>query len=132
MSPNGAVTAGDLADLFNDLSQAIDDFRLSDRVPVGTPATELARLKDEAQALEDRAHQFTAQSMAATLAAIQSDLQKIAAATATAKTQLAHLNNVSKAISIATAGVALGAAIATGNIPSIAATAGAFAQSVGA
>ena len=39
MSANGAVTAGDLADLFNDLSQAVDEFRLNP--PPGTSTDDL-------------------------------------------------------------------------------------------
>jgi hypothetical protein len=124
------MSASELADLFNELSQAIDDFRLRDDLPVSTSTTDLARLKDEAQALEDRAHQLTAASIAATMAAIQPDLEKIRNATATATQQLAHLTTVSKAIGIATAGVALGAAIATGNVAAITSTAEAFALSV--
>ena len=50
-----AAAAGRLADLFNSLSQALDDFRLEDHVPP-ISADQSARLKDEAQALEDRAH----------------------------------------------------------------------------
>jgi len=64
-----AAEAGQLADLFNSLSQALDDFRLGDRIPP-LPADQLARLKDEAQALEDRAHFFTAQAIGATLQSI--------------------------------------------------------------
>ena len=88
-------------------------------------------MKDEAQALENRAHQFVAQDMADTLARIQPDLQKLVNATAKVKQQTGLLNGVSKAIGVATAGVALGAAIATGNIAAIASTAQAFADSVG-
>ena len=128
MNANGTVTAGDLADLFNGLSQSIDDFRVN--APPGTTTDDLARLKDEAQALENRAHQFIAQDMAETLSRIQPDLQTIVDATAKVQQQIGVLNDVSKAISIATAGVALGAAIATGNIAAIGSTAQAFADSV--
>jgi uncharacterized iron-regulated protein len=118
MSANVAVTAGDLADLFNDLSQAIDEFRLSP--PAGTTTADLARLKDEAQALENRAHQFVAADMANTLARVQSDLQKLVDATGRVKKQIRLLN-----------GVAVGAAIATGNVAAIASTAQAFVSSIG-
>jgi len=131
MSTNAAMTAGDLADLFNDLSQAIDDFRLSDAVQDGADPSTLARLKDEAQALENRAHQFITQDMTSTLARIQPDLQRIVAATDRVKRQTGVLNSVTKAIDIATAGVALGAAIATGNLASIGATTQAFVSSIG-
>ena len=82
-----AAEAGQLVDLFNNLSQALDDFRLADHTPP-LATDELARLKDEAQALEDRAHYFTAQAIGATLQSIQPDLANIKAVTAQAKTQV--------------------------------------------
>jgi uncharacterized phage infection (PIP) family protein YhgE len=124
-----AAEAGQLADLFNNLSQALDDFRLGDHVPP-VPDDQLARLKDEAQALEDRAHYFTAQAIGATLQSIQSGLANIKAVTAQAKAQLGVLNDVSKAISIATSALSLGTAIAAGNPASIAAAADALAQTL--
>jgi hypothetical protein len=127
-----AVEAGLLADLFNSLSQTLDDFRLGDRVPADTTTDQLARMKDEAQALEDRAHYFTAQAIGATLQSIQPDLAKIKTVTAQAKAQLKILNDVSKAIAIATSALSLGTAIAAGNPASIAAATQALVQTVGA
>jgi glutathione S-transferase len=128
---DAAAEAGHLADLFNSLSRALDDFRLADHTPP-VPADQLARLKDEAQAMEDRAHFFTAQAIGATLQSVQPDLANIKAVTAQAKTQLAVLNNVSKVISIATSALSLGTAIAAGNPASIVAAAGALAQTLAA
>jgi hypothetical protein len=88
-------------------------------------------MKNDAPAPENRAHQFVVQDMAHTLAQIQPELQALVTATAKVNQQTSLLNDVSKAIGIATAGVALGAAIATGNVASIASTAQAFADSVG-
>ena len=124
-----AAEAGILVDLFNDFSQSLDDFRLGDFNPP-LPADLMARLKDEAQAMEDRAHHFTAQAIGATLQAIQPDLANIKAVTAEAKEQLGQLNDVSKVISIATSVLSLGTAIAAGNPISIAAAADALAQTV--
>ena len=124
-----AAEAGGLADLFNDLSQAVDDFRLTDHDPPLT-MDQMARLKDEAQALEDRAHHFTAEAIGATLQAIQPNLQNIKDVTADAKNQLTVLNDVSKAISIATSGLSLGTAIAAGNPLSVASAAQALAQTI--
>lgn len=133
MSPRApidpAVDAGELADLFNDLSQALDDFRLGDHDPA-IPADQLARLKDEAQALEDRAHFFTAQAIGATLQSIQPDLANIKAVTAEAKAQIGVLNEVSRVISIATSALSLGTAIAAGNPGSIVSAASALAQTI--
>lgn len=124
-----AVEAGRLADLFNELSQAVDDFRLDDHVPP-IPASQLTRLKDEAQALEDRAHHFTAEAIGATLQTIQPDLANIKAVTAQATEQLGVLNDVAKIISIVTSALSLGTAIAAGNPLSIAAAAEALSQTL--
>ncbi|MGA2147408.1 MAG: hypothetical protein ABSH49_20875 [Bryobacteraceae bacterium] len=123
------VEAGNLADLFNSLSQALDDFRLADHVPP-IPTDQLGRLKDEAQALEDRAHYFTAQAIGATLQSIQSDLANIKTVTAQAKAQVGVLNDVSKVISIATSALSLGTAIAAGNPASVVSAATALAQTL--
>jgi hypothetical protein len=126
---DSATEAGEMADLFNNLSQALDDFRLGDLVPPLTP-DQASRLKDEAQAMEDRAHYFTGQAIGATLQSIQPDLANIKAVTAQAKTQLGVLNDVSKAISIATSALSLGTAIAAGDPVSIAAAADTLAQTL--
>ena len=125
-----AAEANQLVDLFNGLSQTLDVFRLGDNIPPGTPADQLARLKDEAQALEDRAHYFTAQSIGATLQSIQGDLANIKSVTAQAKNQLGVLNDVSKVISIATSALSLGTAIAAGNPASILAATQALATTL--
>jgi uncharacterized phage infection (PIP) family protein YhgE len=124
-----ADEAGQLADLFNNLSQALDDFRLADHdPPISTD--QLARLKDEAQSLEDRAHYFTAQAIGATLQSIQPNLAKIKADTAQAEAQLGKLNDISKVITIATSVLSLGTAIAAGNPLSIVAAANALAETL--
>jgi hypothetical protein len=128
---NAAEEAGELADLFNDLSQTVDEFRLADHDPPLTP-DQLARLKDEAQALENRAQHFTAESIGATLESIQADLANIKNVTAEANAQLGHLNTVADVISIATSVLSLGTAIAAGNPGSIIAAAEALGQTLAA
>jgi hypothetical protein len=125
-----AAEAGRLADLFNDLSQAVDEFRLSDQDPPLT-GYQMARLKDEAQALEDRAHYFTAEAIGATLQSIQQELANIKAVTSQAQAQLRVLNNISRAIAIATSALSLATAIAAGNPSSIGAAAKALAETLG-
>jgi hexokinase len=120
--------ANNLANLFNDLSQAVDAFRLNFRPPL--QQEEMSRLKDEAQALQDRAHHFTAEAIGATLQTIQPQLADITAVTTKAKKQLQNLNNVSKAINIATSALALGVAIAAGDPATIASAAQALATLV--
>ena len=124
-----AAEAGQLADLFNTLSQALDDFRLADHIPP-IPTDQLASLKDDAQALEDLAHDFTAQAIGATLQSIQPNLANIKAVAAQAKTQVGVLNDVSKVISIGVSALSLGKAIAAGNPVSIVAAAEGLAQTL--
>lgn len=119
-----------LVDLFHALSQALDEFRLSDKLPAATPPDQRALLKKQAQDLEAVSHRFTAAAIKAILQSIQPDLAKIKGVTAEAKTQLGHLNTVSKVISIATAAVALGAAIASGDPLAIAPALGPLIQAV--
>src|SRR5579871_3126016 len=104
---NSAAEANNLANLFLALSQAVDDLRLSGTLQNPTPE-QLQRLKDLSLQLGSIANGFIAQAIGATLQTIQADLANIKNVTADAKTQLGHLNNVSKAISIATAALGLG------------------------
>jgi hypothetical protein len=121
--------ANQLANLFYALSQTIDDLRVGGTLTGATPQ-DLARLKDDAQALDDQAHYFTAQAIGATLENLEGDLQNIKSVTADAKAQLGVLNNVAKVISIATSALSLGTAIAAGNPGSILAAAGTLAQTL--
>jgi len=130
ISIDPAAEAGRLADLFNDLSQAVDEFRLSDFDPPLT-MSQMSRLKNEAQALEDRAHFFTAEAIGATLQTIQQDLANIKAVTAQAQQQFKVLTNISKAITIATSALSLATAIAAGNPVTIAAAAKDLAGTLG-
>jgi hypothetical protein len=123
-----AAEAGRLADLFDGLSQELDDFRQSDRIPPGTSQADLDNLKAQAQTLEGFSQQFTSGAIGATLQAIQTDIAQIKAATSDARAQVAVLDDVSKAISIATSAVALGTAIAEGNPVAILTAAQAFAS----
>jgi hypothetical protein len=114
-----ATEADELVDIFNGLSQALDDFRLGPIIPPGTTADELERVKSLAQALEDLAHNFTAESIGATLRSVQASLDRIKMVTREAKEQLARLKDVSKAISIAAFALDIGTGIAEGNPASI-------------
>lgn len=110
--------ANNLANIFFSLSQAVDTFRFAPRTPPLT-STQAARLKDESQALDDRAHHFTAEAIGATLQTIQGDLANIKTLTAQAKQQVQNLNDVDKVIKIVTSALSVGTAIAAGNVPNI-------------
>ena len=124
-----AAEAVELANLFNDLSLAIDQYRLSEQDPPLSRG-EMSRLKDEAQAMEDRAHYLTAEAIGATLQAIQPQLDNIKSITAQARAQLAALGDAEKVIRVATTALNLGTAIAAGNPLSIFAAAEALANTL--
>jgi hypothetical protein len=115
LSPGQQSNADEMVTIFNNLSQALDDFRTGPKVPPETTPEQLEEIRDKAQACEDLAHNFTADSIGATLQSIQPHLNAIKAVTKEAQTQLTHLNDVSKVISIAAAAVSVGTAIAAGN-----------------
>jgi DNA repair exonuclease SbcCD ATPase subunit len=109
-----AAEANELADLFSDLSQAVGEYRLADHTPPLSMA-ELARLKDEAQVLENRSHHFTAAAIGASLKSVQSDLDRIKSTTEEAAKQLGKIESFAKVISIVVSASSLAGAIATGN-----------------
>jgi hypothetical protein len=122
-----AAAAAELADVFNDLSNVLDEFRIANLAP-DTPRDK--EIKAHAQALEDQSHRFTAESIGAALQSIQADLANIKTVTRQAKDQLKSLNDFSKAVCIATAAVGLGAAIAAGKPDSILSAADALRQAL--
>jgi hypothetical protein len=113
-----ATETDNLANIFFSLSQAVDNFRFAPRNPPLTDA-QASRLKDESQALDDRAHHFTAEAIGATLQSIQGNLTNIKSLTANVKHQVQNLNDVDKVIKIVTSALTLGTAIAAGNVPTI-------------
>jgi hypothetical protein len=109
-----AAEATELATLFSDLSQAVDEYRLADHTPPLSMGNR-ARLKDEAQVLENRSYHFTAQAIGATLQSVQADLEKIKDTTEQAAQQLGKLEDFAKVISITVSASSLAGAIAAGN-----------------
>src|SRR4051812_27915682 len=100
-----AAEARRLAAFFDDFSNSVDDYR--EGLPDDTPKEQRNSLKVQAQALESQSHQFTADAIGATLAAIQNDLAHVKQVTAQAKDQLGVLNKVEKAIAIVSSAVDL-------------------------
>jgi ABC-type transporter Mla subunit MlaD len=125
-----AAEANALANRFYELSDAVDDFRLAPRDP-RLDDLRAGRLKDEAQALENRAHYFTAKAIGATLDAIQAELGDIKTLTKQVKQQVEALDDVDKVINIVTSALSLGTAIAAGDPGSIASAVKALAGASG-
>lgn len=103
-----------LARTFFSLSNAVDDFRLRNFNAIS--AAEQQRLKDQAQALDTRGQQYTADALAAILQGIQPHLRNIQQATQSAQEALARLNDVVKGIAIVDAAVALVGSIVAGDL----------------
>lgn len=117
--PDVAAEARELAAQFLQLSMAVDQFR-HDHFPELTPELR-ARLKDQAQHLDDLSDHFTAVAIGVTLLAIQDDLDNIRSVTAQARQAVRTIQKIEKVASIVSAGVALGAAIFAGDPGNIAA-----------
>lgn len=118
---NPAAEANALADRFYAASAALDSLRLNFNPPL--PLPEQQRLRDESNALTTRAQYLTAQAIGVTLAAIQGSLGGIKASTDTAIAQLRHLQDLDRAIVLATSLVKLGAALSAGDPGTIASAA---------
>lgn len=109
--------AEDLAQIFFNLSNAVDAFRLSNYGAL-SPADQI-RLKNQAQALDTRGQQYTADALGAILQGIQPHLANIKKATQDAQNALAHLNDVAKGLAIVDSAVALVGSIVAGDLGSI-------------
>jgi hypothetical protein len=109
--------AEELAQIFYNLSHAVDDFRLANYATL--PSADQARLKDQAQALTTRAQQCTADALSAIRQSIQPHLANIKQAAQSAQDALARLNDIAKGIAIVDSAVALVGSIVSGNPASI-------------
>ncbi|MGO4885296.1 MAG: hypothetical protein ACLP59_31395 [Bryobacteraceae bacterium] len=129
MSPSDIATqASQLADLFMQLSMALDKYRAAHATEL--TSDERHQLADNAQHLDDFSEQFTAEAIGATLAGIQANVNNIIKATKDAQKAIKTVAAIEKVVAITSAAVALGASIASGNPGTIASAAGALAESV--
>jgi hypothetical protein len=85
----------------------------------GLSPADQQRLKDQAQALDTRGQQCTADALGAVLQGIQPHLANIKKATQNAQDALAHLNDVARGIAIVDSAVALVGSIVAGDLGSI-------------
>jgi len=106
--------ASDLASIFFQWSQAVDDFR--DNNAATLTSDQKVRLKDLAGQLDDISTHFTLSDIAASVAAIQPQIDQIKTVTANAKATLQKLNTVAKVVSVVGAVAAIGVSAAAGNV----------------
>jgi hypothetical protein len=121
--------AEELAQIFFQLSNAVDGFRLNNYGRL-SPADQ-QRLKDQAQALDTRGQQYTADALGAILQGIQPHLVNIQKATQDAQDALAHLNAVAKGLAIVDSAVALVGSIVAGDLGSIGDNVNGLYQAIG-
>lgn len=121
---------GTLANQLFQLSQSLDDFRLSHWNSLAPVQRD--QLKDEAQALDSRAHYLTADALGDISAAMASELAAVVQATQDAQSAVQTLDTVDNVIAIAIAAVGVGAAVATGDIASIGTAVTALADAIAA
>ena len=104
------------ADQFSGLARSIVAFEAANPNLSDSDFHTIDRLR---MAALDYSDHFLISAVQETLKDLNAPLQQIASATAAMNTKLKNLQNVGKAISLATAGIQLGAAIMTGQLPAI-------------
>jgi hypothetical protein len=118
--------ADQLARVFYALAAAVDDFRTFNWGQLGDSAK--ASLQARVNLFTDRAHQYTAEALAAILQDIQPHLDNIKQASADAKAKLRGLQDVAKGFAIIGALADLSEAIVTHDWGSVAAKIDAIVQ----
>jgi hypothetical protein len=114
--PLTAEDFSSLADQFSGLARSILAFETNNPNLSDTDFHTIDRLRMTALDYSDH---FLVAAIQQTLQNLNVPLQQISSATTTMNTKLKTLANIGKAISIATAGIQLGAAIMTGQLPAI-------------
>ena len=111
-----ALEAGNLARLFFELSDAVEEFRLDH--PQLSQA-EKDRLDAQAEDLEAKANAFNAEAIGDILQTLHTSLENLKHVTSDAKNAVSTLRTVDKVFSIATAALALGVALASHDLSSV-------------
>jgi signal recognition particle GTPase len=120
--------ASDLATLFFQWSQAVDEFR-GNNAPTLT-SDQKVRLKDFAGQLDDISTHFTLADIASTIASIQPQINQIKTVTANAKNTLRKLKTTAQIVSAVAAVVAIGVSVEGGNVGGVLAGIGDLAKAV--
>lgn len=106
-----ADRARQLAELFANMAQTVDDYRSKHFADLSQAQRTL--FEEAIEQLDDAHDDFTSLAIEETIEALENDLPKIAALTAQAGNALEHLNNVAKVAKIAASLGALAAAVTT-------------------
>ncbi len=114
---NAADHARQLANLFAQMSEAVDAYRTQHFVEL-TPE-QRQELEDRIQQLDDIHDRFTETAIEDTLNSIKGDLDRITAVTTHAQQSLAHLNSVGEVIRVVSAASALAEVILTADYGAI-------------
>ncbi len=109
--------AANLARLFFEWSQALDDYR--DEHFDELSSDQQSRLKDFAHHLDDISDHFTIEDIDETLESIRGDVKEIAKVAGDAKGTLKKLQTLDEVTKVVAAMVAIGVAAETGNIGTI-------------
>jgi|HubBroStandDraft_1064217.scaffolds.fasta_scaffold196381_1 hypothetical protein len=120
--------ASDLATLFFQWSQAVDEFR-GNNAPTLT-SDQKVYLKDLAGQLDDISTHFTLADIANTIASIQPQISQIKTVTANAKNTLQKLKTTAQIVSAVAAVVAIGVSAVGGNVGGVLAGIGDLAKAV--
>jgi hypothetical protein len=106
--------ASDLASLFFQWSQAVDQYRGDHADTLNS--NQKVRLKDLAGQLDDVSTHFTLEDIEDTIASIQPQIEKIETVTADARKTVKKLTTFAQVVSAAAAAVAIGVSAAAGNV----------------
>jgi hypothetical protein len=112
-----AEQASQLANLFLELSESVDQFRETNAASLSDD--DLDSLVDTATQLREVSQQLNGESIAATLDQVQDNVNNIIAATKDAQQAVKKIKKVQNVFAIAEAAASLGAAIASGKIGTI-------------
>jgi|HubBroStandDraft_3_1064219.scaffolds.fasta_scaffold51575_2 succinate dehydrogenase/fumarate reductase flavoprotein subunit len=125
-----AEQASQLANLFLELSESVDQFRETNAASLSDD--ELDSLVERATQLREISQQLNGESIAATLDQVQDNVNHIIAATKDAQQAVKKIKKVQNVFAIVSAATDLGAAIGSGKIATIGSSSAALFQAIAA
>jgi hypothetical protein len=125
-----AEQASQLANLFLELSESVDQFRETNAASLSDD--ELDSLVERATQLREISQQLNGESIAATLDQVQDNVNHIIAATKDAQQAVKKIKKVQNVFAIVSAATDLGAAIGSGKIATIGSSSADLFQAIAA